>query len=119
MSGTFPMLKIFPRKNEWTSSVATLDFQRMSSEKNVVPLVLVGLLFICAITSAASAIVYLQSSAELRGIQIQAATLDQKRNLTRALANDVLEYSKRNPEIDPLLRSVGLKPALTSPKASK
>jgi hypothetical protein len=91
----------------------------MASEKNLLLQVLVVLLFICALTSAISAIVYMESSGELRSLQIQAATLEQKRVLTRALVNDVLEYSKRNPEIDPILRSIGLKPALSSPKASK
>jgi hypothetical protein len=35
-----------------------------------------------------------------------------------ALANDTLEYSKKNPAIDPILESVGLKPAKSNVPAA-
>jgi len=34
-------------------------------------------------------------------------------NFAQALLNDTLEYSKRNPAIDPLLQSMNLKPGAT------
>ena len=95
------------------------NFFLMFSEKNFLPLTLVGLLFICAIISAVCAILHMQSSDQLRGLQVQAAMMEQKRAVTRSLAQDAIEYSKRNPAIDPLLQSIGLKAAPTSPKASK
>jgi hypothetical protein len=91
----------------------------MYSEKNLLPLILIGLLFISAMTSATCAVLYMQRSGELRGLQIQAATVGQKRALTSALGRDAIEYSKGNPAIDPILQSFGLKDALTSPRASK
>ena len=91
----------------------------MFSEKNLLPLVLVGLLFISAIISAVCAVLHMRGSSELRNLQLQAAMVEQKRALTRGLATDAMEYSKRNPAIDPILQSVRLKPTPTSPKASK
>jgi hypothetical protein len=35
--------------------------------------------------------------------------------MINALANDTVEYSKKNPDIDPILESVGLKPAKSAP----
>jgi len=83
------------------------------------PLILVGLLFLSAIISAACAILHMRGSGELRNLQIQAATVEQKRAFTRALANDAIEYSKRDPSIDPILQTLGLKQAPASPKAAK
>jgi hypothetical protein len=77
------------------------------------------LLFICAIVAAIGAIAYYSASSELRGLQSQVARMESGRNLARALEAEALEYSKRNPAIDPILRAVGSKPAPTTPKAAK
>jgi hypothetical protein len=94
-------------------------FPGMFSGKNLLPAILTGLLLISAVISAVCAIVYVRGTSELRGLQSQAAAIDNNRNLVRALAADAVEYSKRNPAIDPTLQSFGLKPAPSSPKASK
>jgi len=94
-------------------------FFSMFKGKNQAALVLTGMLFICAILSAIGAISYYAASNELRSLQVQAARMDGRRNLARALAAEAMEYSKRNPAIDPVLQSVGLKPAPASPKATK
>ena len=83
------------------------------------PSALTGLLLVSAVTCATLAILYVRGASELRGLQGQAAAIENNRNLVRALAADAIEYSKRNPAIDPVLQSVGLKPAPGSPKASK
>jgi|SRR6187402_2807393 hypothetical protein len=106
-------------KNQVDKSGRKVKFSAMFSEKNFLPLILIGLLFVSAIISAVCATLYVQSSVELRGLQMQAATMEQKRALTRALAQDAIEYSKRNPAIDPILQSVGLKAPPASPKATK
>ena len=91
----------------------------MFSRKNLLPFVLVGVLFVNAIISAVCAVLYMQRNGELRGLQIQAATVQQKRALTQALANDAIAYSKSNPALDPILQSFRVKGAPASPKASK
>lgn len=48
---------------------------------------------------------------QLQSIQPRAANIQMTQSIITGLAGDVLEYSKRNPSIDPLLQQVGLKPA--------
>jgi hypothetical protein len=43
-------------------------------------------------------------------LQVQATMINNNRATINALANDVMEYSKKNQAIDPILESVGLKP---------
>ena len=77
--------------------------------KNPFAGVLIGLLFICGAVAAAFAVVYTISSCDLRKIQPQVAEIQGRLNLAQALLNDTLEYSKRNPDIDPLLQSLNFK----------
>lgn len=91
----------------------------MFEGKNQLPLILTGLLFVSAILSGLGAISYYSCSSQLRKLQTQVANMEAKRQLTRALAADALEYSKHNPAIDPILQSIGLKTPPSSPKAAK
>ncbi len=93
-------------------------FSRMFPAKNKLS-ILVALLFVSAFVSAACALLHYRATGELRGLQRQAMSVESNRTLTRALAADAVEYSKRNPAIDPLLRSFGLKQPVSSPKAAK
>jgi hypothetical protein len=93
-------------------------FSDMFSRKNILPLLLTGLLFISATISIYYAMAYVKTTAELRGLQLQATAIDNNRNLVRALANDAVEYSKRNPAINPILQTFGLS-STASPKATK
>ena len=83
------------------------------------PSALTGLLLVSAVTCATLAILYVRGASELRGLQGQVAAIEYERNLVRALGNDAIEYSKRDPAIGPVLRSFALEPAPGSPKASK
>ena len=94
-------------------------FHVMFEGKNQLLLILTGLLFVCAIVAAIGASSYYVASSDLRNLQAQAARMDSGRNLARALAAEAVEYSKRDPAIDPILQSIGAKPALSSPKAAK
>ncbi len=107
-------------------NVVLLDkFSRMSFEKNRLPLILTALLFISAAVSAGYSIAYVGKATELRGLQGQAAAIENNRVLVRSLANDAVEYSRRNPAINPILQSFGLNvstapaAAPASPKAAK
>jgi hypothetical protein len=76
--------------------------------------VVVGSLLVLQIISSLTSVVccwrYMAHTRELRTLQSQTAFINNNRNLINALANDALEYSKKNPSIDPILESVGLKP---------
>lgn len=95
----------------------------MFEGKNRLPAMLIGLLLVSALTAAVFTVVFIQSNRDLRSLQAQAATIQNNRLIAQSMANDCLEYSKRNPAIDPILQSIGLKPkpqATASPaKTSK
>lgn len=56
---------------------------------------------------------------KLREIHTQAAMIQQNRFVISRLQADLLEYSKKNPAIDPILESTGLKPkSAAGPSAS-
>lgn len=52
---------------------------------------------------------YVMFSRDLRSLNFQAATANAHRQTIQALLIDCVEYSKKNPAIDPLLKSVGVK----------
>ena len=77
--------------------------------KNPFAAILVGLLFVSAALSVEFARRYAFASRDLRRIQPQALGINAHLNLVQGLLNETLEYSKRNPAIDPLLFSLNLK----------
>ena len=95
--------------------VSPVRFSQMFSGKDKSS-ILVGLLFVSALVSAVYALLYFRASGELRGLQSQAVSIENNRTITRAIAAEAVEYSKRNPAIDPVLRSFGLKQTNASPK---
>ena len=81
---------------------------------------LVGTFSVCAVAGLVLSANYFFSTRTLRRLQPQAIACQARLNIAQALLNDTLEYSKRNPAIDPLLRSLNLKtnsaPAPAAPK---
>jgi hypothetical protein len=71
--------------------------------------VLVGLLFLCGIATCILALVYVRSVGEMRKLQSQVNVITTQQNVVRTLVAETVEYSKKNPAIDPLLQSVGAK----------
>lgn len=59
----------------------------------------------------------ISSARQLRGIQTQIAIGNNNRQMINVLAAEGLEYSKKNPAIDPILEWIGAKPARTNPAA--
>ena len=70
---------------------------------------LVGLLFISAVAAAVQVLRLSFAMRDLRRIQPRIMEINANLSLTQALLNDTLEYSKRNPAIDPLLQSLNFK----------
>ena len=73
---------------------------------------LVGLTALSVVATAGLAALYVRSVQKLNRLQFQSAVINRNRTLVNSLATEVLEYSKRNPAIDPVLQSVGIKPKL-------
>ena len=72
---------------------------------------LVGMLLVVALLTSWFAVTFNLSYLQLRRLQTRAATYTNNRALVQALGADLVEYGKRNPAIDPILQSVGLKSA--------
>jgi len=89
-------------------------------KNNPLPRVLLGVLLVSALASVVLCWLYISNTRQLRTLQGQLKIINNNRTVMATLANDALEYSKKNPAIDPILESVGLKPAKTgTPAATK
>jgi hypothetical protein len=77
---------------------------------NALTQLLVGLVALSVLASSGLAFYYVRSVQALNRLQLQTAVINRNRSLVNSLAADTVEYSKRNPAIDPLLQSVGMKP---------
>ena len=87
-------------------------------KNNPLTTVLLGALTVSALLSVGFCWRYVSNTRELRGLQTQANMINNNRTMINALATDVAEYSKKNPAIDPILESVGLKPGKSAPAAA-
>ncbi len=86
---------------------------------NIAIKILNTLLVVSVLVSAVlSAKIFFQNR-EYRSLQRQLAQINRNSVLTQALINDCLEYSKKNPAIDPILESVGVKTSRTAATATK
>jgi hypothetical protein len=70
---------------------------------------LVGVFVAFAIGVAGVSLKYYFSVKELTRLNGQAASMTSARNAAQALAGDALEYSRRNPAIDPILEKFEIK----------
>ena len=87
-------------------------------KNNPLTTVLLGALTISALLSVGLCWRYISNTRELRSLQAQATIINNNRTVINALANDTVEYSKKNPAIDPILESAGLKPGKAAPTAT-
>jgi hypothetical protein len=76
---------------------------------------LVGLVVVVVMATSFLAFSYIRSVRKLNVLQLQTALISRNRTLANSLVNDVLEYSKRNPAVDPILQSIGAKPRAGAP----
>ena len=58
---------------------------------------------------------YLVRTREVRSIQAQMGNFQNRQALLNSFANDILEYSKHNPAIDPILVSLRIKADTSTP----
>jgi hypothetical protein len=54
---------------------------------------------------------FISAARQLRSLQTQVAIVNNQRQMINILAAEGIEYSKKNPAIDPILEWIGAKPA--------
>jgi hypothetical protein len=79
---------------------------------------LVTLLFVSASFTAAMAWWHHISVKQLYAAQVNQLALANTMNAVKALAAELMDYSRRNPAIDPILQQFEIKPRAAAPEAS-
>ncbi|MGO8931505.1 MAG: hypothetical protein ACLQU3_32020 [Limisphaerales bacterium] len=87
-------------------------------KNNPMTTVLLGVLTLSALASVVLCLLFTTNTRQKNLLQSQATAIINKRTIINALVNDVVEYSKKNQAIDPILDSVGLKPGKSTPAAT-
>jgi hypothetical protein len=75
--------------------------------------VLLGILVASALVSVMFCGLYIHSAMRSRDLQRSLASAQNYRTVFVALINECLEYSKKNPAIDPILEAANAKPKTT------
>lgn len=76
---------------------------------NAATAALVGVLAACALGTLLMSYRYVSALSEVQRLQPQMALANRNANLVQALMADVLDYSRRNPALDPVLQKLGVK----------
>lgn len=79
-------------------------------KSNPVAVVLVSVLFLSALASCWFSLWWFLATRELQGIEFQNQSLVRLSQAMQSLASDAVEYSRRNPAIDPVLVQFEIKP---------
>lgn len=86
--------------------------------KSPLPTILLSVLALSAVASVVLCWLFINTSREMRGLNDQATRIKGRSIAIDALVNDLREYSKHNPQIDPILdpvlESAGIKRSTTS-----
>ena len=78
---------------------------------------LVTALFLSALATCWFAVWWFLGARELQALEFQYQSMNQISAAVQSLANDAMEFSRRNPAIDPLLQQFDLKPKPVSATA--
>lgn len=87
-------------------------------KNNPLTTVLLGVLTCSALASVVLCYLFVTNTRQKNSLQSQANLIVYNRNFVGALVNDALEYSKKNPDIDPILESLRLKPGKSASTAT-
>lgn len=79
-------------------------------QKNPLIAAMIGALLLGAVAIFGLAVLYEYHFRQLRRLQPQMIAVQNNRTLASGLVAEALEYSKRNPAIDPILVNIGAKP---------
>lgn len=78
-------------------------------KSNSLAVLLVGVLALSTLATAALSFTYVQSMRKLQKLQAHASVINQSRAMMHRLVAETIDYSKRNPAMEPILDSVGIK----------
>ena len=86
-------------------------------KSNALASLLTGAIIVCASITGFFFLRYYLALKELQKLQGQYVFMNNTRNAAQSLANEAVEYSKRNPSIDPILYQYEIKtrPATNAP----
>ena len=87
-------------------------------KNNPLTSVLLGVLTVSTLASVVLCGMFNHNVRQKNSLQSQANQMAYNRNFVSALVNETLEYSKKNPDIDPILESLRLKPGKSAPAAT-
>jgi hypothetical protein len=87
-------------------------------KSNPLAVVLVTALFLSALISSWASIWWFLGARELQSLEYQFQSMSQISAAMQSLANDALEYGRRNPAIDPLLYQFDLKAKAAAPPST-
>ena len=73
-------------------------------KNNVLPLCLTGVFFVATVASGGLLWKYNGSMHELQDTQVRNNLLNYRRTVLNSLVNETVEYSKKNPAIEPVLQ---------------
>jgi len=79
-------------------------------KSNPLAVVLVTALFLCALASSWFSVWWYLGVKDLESMEYQARSLSRISAAMQSLANEAVEYGRRNPAIDPVLLQFDLKP---------
>jgi len=86
-------------------------------KNNPLTTILIGALALSAVWSVILCLQYVSNTRELRTMQGQALNINNRQMTAQAILNEAIEYGKKNPAIEPLLESVGIKKSAAAPAA--
>jgi hypothetical protein len=102
--------RLLPKNNLDTPVQAVKIPARIYNMKqSPLPKILLGVLALIAVLSAYYSYSALKNGSELREFQTKLTLINQRLPVINALAMDLIEYSKKNPGLDPLLEAYGIK----------
>ena len=84
-------------------------------KSNPLAVVLVSALFLSALASSWFSLWWFLGAREMQAIEFQNQSLVRVSSAMQAIANDAVEYSRKNPAIDPVLVQFELKPRPAAP----
>lgn len=94
---------------------AGVKFPAHFMKSNPLNSLLTVVLGISVMLSAVFCIQYTFKSRELRRLAIEVGRINTYRNVLQLLANDCAAYSEKNPAMNPILDSVGVKKTMGAP----
>ena len=87
-------------------------------KNNPLAVTLVTGLFLSALLTCWFATWWLLGTRELHNLELQYQAMNQTSSAVQALANEALEFSRKNPAIDPILQRYDLKPKGPGPAST-